>query len=983
MDFDLTRLGQLAFEGLVQDLFSTVFADRKLSFATGPWGGREETVARTLIWPASLGGETWANQTTVNILYTDRFPSESEEGREWIIDALSKMFRNRALAWSQNKENQARNRVVIEEARSLKPDGQLTEQEVANLPLFATRRFPANMLLITNLRSRTSSDQIGQNRVNYFIAKSAERIGLRKWAIWDFDQISRLLVEGQRTRERHAAYLIPDGALSRLHEYVSGLQKSYVETMSRHVPMELMADRWIRLSQAGDPTHEKLSLSHAAIDLPLRQTHAQAGAAQFILRSGNQPLRASEANSAQPHLVLVGGPGQGKTTIGQLVCQVYRVALLGQANWLDYETARLLESFQEGLERIGLPIPSYWRWPIRIELSAYSDAASGSRQTSLLRYIADQINARASANIDVPKVRNWLRKWPWLLMLDGLDEVASRYARDALMGRISDFMIEAGRANADLFIVATTRPQGYTGEFSVDRYTHVELDSLAPSQAIFYAKRLAEVRHANDPDMRQKIVERIEVAATEDSTARLMRSPLQVTIMSLLLEGRERAPQARYSLFDSYYETIYAREAAKPGAIALLLEERRNDINALHDRIGLLLQVQAEKLGGADASLPRNQLRDLAITRLTAEGYELSDSQKLADEIVRAVTQRLVLIVPKAIDDVGFEVRSIQEFMASRAIVSGPDDVVTSRLCEIIASAHWRNTWLFGAGRIFAQREHLRAGLVGLLSQVDASDLVSMIVAPGADLAVDLLDDDVASSSPNLRRVLARHALTLLQYPPDPDLERHALALFRYSSGDKLIRAAAEQAISQALQATPAQAMTAEVVCRVWGGQIGPLALHYRQLVGRMESDRRREGIRHAGTPARTMDGLLRSAVETAELTAEERSIVEHLVRQLESMRILPEGVTVDRATVLATDDRGLFEESLSHASVADIFANAAIEAAAQTWVGASELRNLVRAWLQRRPAGEKLLALTPFAEASSPSPQEPVRQRERGNERA
>jgi len=41
MDFDLTRLGQLAFEGLVQDLFSTVFADRKLSFATGPWGGRE------------------------------------------------------------------------------------------------------------------------------------------------------------------------------------------------------------------------------------------------------------------------------------------------------------------------------------------------------------------------------------------------------------------------------------------------------------------------------------------------------------------------------------------------------------------------------------------------------------------------------------------------------------------------------------------------------------------------------------------------------------------------------------------------------------------------------------------------------------------------------------------------------------------------------------------------------------------------------
>lgn len=29
-----------------------------------------------------------------------------------------------------------------------------------------------------------------------------------------------------------------------------------------------------------------------------------------------------------PRVVLVGGPGQGKSTLGQLLCQVYRVALL-------------------------------------------------------------------------------------------------------------------------------------------------------------------------------------------------------------------------------------------------------------------------------------------------------------------------------------------------------------------------------------------------------------------------------------------------------------------------------------------------------------------------------------------------------------------------------------------------------------------------------------------------------------------------------
>jgi hypothetical protein len=955
MDFDLTRLRPPGFEPLVADLFFEVFADRKPSFANGPYGGREATVTRTLVWP---GGETWSNQTAVNVLYTNRFLDQPEQGIQWLLSALETMFRNRAAAWNQNLLTLKENERLIKENRRRAAAGRPERR------LSATRVFPANMLIITNLRSRTPADPHGQTRVNNFIAEHAQDIGLSGgWAIWDLDQLSQMLTEKREIRERYAAYLIPGDALSFLREYVSGLHKSLGETISRQVPMELMADRWIRLSQAGDPTHEKLSLSHVAIDLPLREPHAQAGAAQFILRRGDQPLRTSDMHSAKPHVVLVGGPGQGKTTIGQLVCQVYRAALLSKAPWLDYETSRLLVSLQEGLVRIGLPIPAYYRWPIRVELSAYSDAASGPSQTALLRYITDQINSRTSASIDVPKMRNWLRKWPWLVVLDGLDEVASRHARDTLMGRISDFMTEAARANADLFIVATTRPQGYTGEFSADQYMHIELDSLMANQAIAYAKRLAEVRHANDLDMRLKLSDRIEDAAAQDSTARLMRSPLQVTIMSLLLEGRERAPQARYSLFDAYYETIYAREAAKPGAIGMLLEERRGDINALHDRIGLLLQIHAEKLGGADASLPRNQLRDLAIARLTAEGYEPADSRKLADEIIRAVTQRLVLIVPKAIEDVGFEVRSIQEFMASRAIVTGPDEIVTSRLREVVPSAHWRNTWLFAAGRIFAQREHLRAALVGLLPQIDASDLVCMVVAPGSDLALDLLDDDVASTAPNLRRVLARHALTLLQYAPDPDLKRHSLVLFRCSSEDRLIGAAAEQAIAQALQANPAQAIAAETICRVWKDQVGALAAHCRQLIGRLESAQRRGELSRSQAPGLTMAGLLRSAVDTAEVTTEERKMVEALMPLLESMRVLPEGVTIDRATVLATDDRGLFQECLSHASIADIFANAAIHAASETWVGASELRNLLRAWLQRRSAGEKILAMTPFPE--------------------
>jgi hypothetical protein len=178
------------------------------------------------------------------------------------------------------------------------------------------------------------------------------------------------------------------------------------------------------------------------------------------------------------------------------------------------------------------------------------------------------------------------------------------------------------------------------------------------------------------------------------------------------------------------------------------------------------------------------------------------------------------------------------------------------------------------------------------------------------------------------------------------------------------------------LQATPAQAMAAEVVCRVWKEQSGSVALYFRQLISRLELEQRRERPSRVGVPRHTIGDLLLSEMQTLELTAEDRNDLTDLIAQLNSMRLLPERVKINQATILATDDRGLFEECLSRTSIADVFARAAMGAAARTWVGASELRNLLRAWLQRRPAGEKVIAITPFTPEVS-SPVGPTRRRE------
>jgi hypothetical protein len=75
-----------------------------------------------------------------------------------------------------------------------------------------------------------------------------------------------------------------------------------------------------------------------------------------------------------------------------------------------------------------------------------------------------------------------------LLVLDGLDAVAAPETRDRTLDAISGFLIDAAQVEADLLIVATTRPQGYRDEFSPKHYQHVTLQVMDPGRSLEYAE---------------------------------------------------------------------------------------------------------------------------------------------------------------------------------------------------------------------------------------------------------------------------------------------------------------------------------------------------------------------------------------------------------------------------------------------------------------------------------------------------------------
>lgn len=102
---------------------------------------------------------------------------------------------------------------------------------------------------------------------------------------------------------------------------------------------------------------------------------------------------------------------------------------------------------------------------MRVDLAAYADLAGGGADLPLVRYIADLISGSTGENLHSRDLRAWLRAWPWLLVLDGYDEVAAKPAREIVAAAVHTLLEQAHTDDADLLVVATTRPRGTATSF--------------------------------------------------------------------------------------------------------------------------------------------------------------------------------------------------------------------------------------------------------------------------------------------------------------------------------------------------------------------------------------------------------------------------------------------------------------------------------------------------------------------------------------
>jgi hypothetical protein len=309
-------------------------------------------------------------------------------------------------------------------------------------------------------------------------------------------------------------------------------------------------------------------------------------------------------------------------------------------------------------------------------------------------------------------------------------------------------------------------------------------------------------------------------AAADPSAQRLLTTPLQVLILTITLAGSGTLPAHPYLLFWSYYETILKREAAKFTTHRQFFANHQSDITDLHQRVGVLLQMLSDVAGEARARLPRTQLWALARERMMEVGHEERDAEELADRIPDVATQRLVLLVAYEDDTVSFDVRSLQELTAARGLVDGDDATIRRNLTAAACNPTRRNTWLFAAGRLFADSDHRRDLVVSIVERCDVEGHWPRWLYPAAPaLAADLLDDGLAATRPNEQRRLIDVVLRCLKGPMLTEIPAVAVGLAAAAAANPKHFALIRNELAHAMAGEPVQRAVAGAL--IYVGEFG------------------------------------------------------------------------------------------------------------------------------------------------------------------
>jgi len=386
-----------------------------------------------------------------------------------------------------------------------------------------------------------------------------------------------------------------------------------------------------------------------------------------------------------------------------------------------------------------------------------------------LTYLVEEsLSPGVEEKVHVGTLKRMLENHSWVVVFDGLDEVPYD-VKDSVALEVCRFVNDVALAvNADLLTICTSRPQGYSGQFSDLDGPTIELAKLSPVQALACAKPVLELDRT--PNEAKKFFQTLKSAIESPAVSELMTTPLQSHIMAVVVRDGEKPPERRWKLFNNFYQVIKKRESNRnlpDKRLARLLSNQDKLLKAVHNRLGFVLHAEAESSKGAQTRLERSEFEKL-ITDAVSQMVE-TEIDETINVLMEATTDRLVLVsTPDDGNHVRFDIRPLQEFFAAEFLYELADAEELRERMELIAGdAHWREVLHFLLSALVENNRRTEMAVaVEVLENLNEGDdddlrLLKRRLGRGAILTARLLQEGVLEEDKRIRQPFQKCLLPL------------------------------------------------------------------------------------------------------------------------------------------------------------------------------------------------------------------------------
>lgn len=758
-NYDLNRLGDRDFETLVQALLKQIIGPGTTTFGDGPDGGREATYRGKAPYPSP--NEVWDGEWIFQAKFHDVARIGPDKARQAVMKDLKS-----ELDKIVNKYKRKCDNYIL----------------ATNVPL-------------SSVAERGTHDQIATLIVPEYLEH------IPHIHVWGYDDLARFIENCSDVRKHYFHFLTPGDLIAELMAQAAAKKSELSTIMQLYLRVSFDNEQYAQLDQAGDVDAKQLHLRSIFIDLnvsarsqkdlrlflgahpePVTELH------QFVSAKEGESFSACKALAVfnLHKSVLIGGPGQGKSTLCQFIAQIHRAHLLQRWSEMDWSETTTT--------------PLQLRLPFRVILKDYAQwIATKTGPVSLESFIAFLVHDRTARSITPEQVQDLIQRNPTLPILDGLDEVTDRELRQKLLGLVNDFIARAEVLKSDLQLICTSRPTGYTDQFDPTQFIHLVLASLDRPKIVEYTTKWVKAKKLEDAKGKALLAS-VSDCLSDPNFSSLMNTPLQVTIFILIILSGGTPPRQREELFNEYLEVIYKRERSKSKAI---IQTEKRLLFGLHQYLGYVLHHRAA-VADTRSKVSEVEFRTAVVSYLRHDDPYSPNSELTAkaEQIIQEAHERLVLLVQPADGFFGFELRSIQEFFAAGYLVDTAADNAQrfERFQAVAIPPHWRNVALFFAGRVGRLNRGESAHILETCRDIDRYK-PDLFVRKGAWLALDIAVDRSFGPARQLQRSALEIALGMLegdfsperrndmllrlrQLPPS-DVQQHVVPLLR----DKLSKA--------------------------------------------------------------------------------------------------------------------------------------------------------------------------------------------------